>query len=202
MIAIPYRLPAATRRAMTVGGLCAVALFSGCANVAMPSTQPTFENVSAAKKSLSAPVAVGSFALAKGLDPDVDRSVSVRGSNTLHAAAGETFSQHLRNVLMTELRAAGKLDEHASTTISAELMKSELSAGLDEGSGTLAAHFVASSSKGICFDKEITATDKWPSSFLAAVAVPEAFRHYEALYPQLAGKLLNDADFLQHCEHP
>lgn len=171
----------------------------GCANVQMPAAQPSVANVNAAKQVLTASVNVGAFALAKGVSPDVDQIISVRGSNSIHAADGKSFSSHLRDVLITELRAAGKFDPAAPMTITGELTKSELEAGMSTGTGKLGAHFVVTVAGGVCLDKELIASAEWPSSFMAAVAVPDAFNHYTALYPELAGKLLQDPDFKQRC---
>lgn len=181
--------------------LCASAALwlCGCANVQMPAAQPSMDNVNAAKQVLAGPVNVGDFSLAKGLSPDVDQVISVRGSNSIHAPGGQSFSSHLRDVLVTDLRAAGKFDPAATMTITAQLTKSELEAGMSTGTGTLGAHFVVTRPGGVCLDKDLVATAEWPSSFIAAVAVPDAFNHYTALYPALAGKLLQDADFKRHC---
>lgn len=171
---------------------------SGCANITAPAPQPTMANVTAAKQ-LPESVKVGEFKLAAGLSPSVDQSISIRGSNTLNAQSGHGFSHYLREVLITELRAGNKLDSASAITITGELTKSELEAGMSIGTGTVSARFVVTRTDGICLDKELTATGQWESSFMAAVAVPTAFNHYTALYPELAGKLLTDADFKQRC---
>ncbi len=167
----------------------------GCANVQVPAPVASAANVTAAKQ-MAKPVNVGAFKPASGL---TDTSLSVRGSNTLNAPSGKGFSGHLRDVLITEVRAAGKLDEASGIVITGELTKSELEAGMSEGVGTIAARFKVTRPDGVCLDKELSATGKWESSFVAAVAVPAAFNHYMALYPELAGKLLQDADFKQRC---
>jgi hypothetical protein len=180
---------------ITAAALSAV----GCANISVPAPQPTMPNVNAAKQ-LPDSVKVGSFKLAAGLSPSIDQSISVRGSNTLNAPAGQNFSSYLRDVLVTELRAANKLDDASPISITGELTRSELEAGMSTGTATLSARFLVSRADGVCLDKELTATGQWESSFMAAVAVPAAFNHYTALYPELAGKLLKDADFLQRCK--
>lgn len=180
---------------ITAAALSAV----GCANITVPAPQPTIANVNAAKQ-LTDSVKVGSFKLAAGLSPSIDQGISVRGSNTLNAPSGQSFSSYLREVLVTELRAGGKLSDTSTITITGELTKSELEAGMSTGTGTLGARFVVTRTDGVCLDKELTATAQWESSFMAAVAVPAAFNQYTALYPELAGKLLKDADFLQRCK--
>jgi len=180
--------------------LCASAALSmyGCANIQAPAPQASAGNVSAAKQ-LGAPVKVGAFKLADGVNPDADKSVSLRGANTLNAPSGKGFSGYLRDVLMTELTAAGKLDEASGITITGELTKTELEAGMSTGAGTLGARFKVTRADGVCLDKELVVSATWESSVMAAVAVPTAFNHYTALYPELAGKLLKDGDFRQRC---
>lgn len=180
---------------ITVAALSA----AGCANLTAPAPQPTMANVNAAKQ-LPQSLKVGSFKLASGLSPSVDQAISVRGSNTLNAPNGQGFSAYLREVLVTELRAANKLEEASPISITGELTKSELDAGMATGTATLGARFVVTRTDGVCLDKELTATAQWESSFMAAVAVPAAFNQYTALYPELAGKLLKDADFQQRCK--
>ncbi|MDI1260496.1 hypothetical protein [Aquabacterium sp.] len=179
---------------ITVAALSAV----GCANITVPAPQPSMANVNAAKQ-LPDSVKVGSFKLAAGLSPSVDQAISVRGSNTLSAPSGQSFSSYLRDVLVTELRAGNKLNEASAITITGELTKSELEAGMSVGTATLGARFLVTRANGVCLDKALTATAQWESSFMAAVAVPAAFNQYTALYPVLAGKLLGDADFKQRC---
>lgn len=180
---------------ITAAALSAV----GCANITVPTPQPTMANVNAAKQ-LPESVKVGGFKLAAGLSPSVDQGISVRGSNTLNAPSGQSFSSYLRDVLITELRAGNKLDDASAISITGELTKSELEAGMSTGTATLGARFVVTKTGAVCLDKELTATAQWESSFMAAVAVPAAFNQYTALFPALAGKLLTDADFKQRCQ--
>lgn len=180
---------------ITTAALSAV----GCANITVPAPQPSAANVSAAKQ-LPASVKVGSFKPAAGLSAGADQSISVRGSNTLNAPSGQGFSGYLRDVLITELRAANKLDDAAAISIAGELTQSELEAGMAKGTATVSARFLVTRTGSVCLDKALTVTGEWDSSFMAAVAVPAAFNHYTALYPELAGKLLADADFKQRCQ--
>jgi len=173
-------------------------LICACANIKAPPPQPSMANVNSAK-TMSSAVKLGPFKLRAGLSSSIDESISVRGANTLKPPSGSTFSGYLRDVLMTELRAANKLDEASHVAITGELTASELDAGMSTGTATLGARFAVTGAGGVCFDKELVATDQWDSSFVGAVAVPTAFNHYTALYAVLAGKLLADPDFRQHC---
>lgn len=178
--------------------LGAVLSVTGCANIVVPAPQPTAANVTAAKK-LPQAVKMGTFKAASTLSASADQSISVRGSNTLKAPAGQGFSGYLRDVLATDLRAAGKLDEGSPIAISGELTQSELDAGMSVGTGKLSARLLVTRNNTVCLDKSLTASSQWESSFMAAVAVPTAFNQYSALFPELAGKLLKDADFLSRC---
>ena len=171
---------------------------TGCANIHVPAPQPTLANVNASKQ-LPLGANVGTFKAAASLNQGADQSISIRGSNTLKAPEGQTFSAHLRDVLVTELRAAGKLDSGSPLLITGELTKSELEAGMAVGTATLGARFLVTRANTVCLDKELVATSQWESSFVGAVAIPLAFNQYAALYPELAGKLLQDTDFRERC---
>lgn len=182
----------------TLIGLGAVLAITGCANIVVPAPQPTQANVAAAKK-LPQGVKVGEFKAGATLSAGADKSISVRGSNTLNAPAGQSFSSYLRDVLVTDLRAAGKLDDASSIAITGELTGSELDAGMSVGTGKLSARLKATRNNTVCFDKSLSASSKWESSFMAAVAVPTAFNQFSALFPELAGQLLKDSDFISRC---
>ena len=129
----------------------------------------------------------------------MDQSISVRGGNTLSAPNGQGFATYLRETLVTELRAANKLNDTSAISISGELTRSEVDAGVSTGTATLGARFVVRRTGSICLDKNYIETAQWESSFMAAVAVPTAFNQYTALYPKLAGQLLSDSEFQQGC---
>jgi hypothetical protein len=49
----------------------------------------------------------------------------------------------------------------------------------------------------VVFDKMLSATQQWDSSFIGAIAVPMAVQNYAGAVQKLVGVLLADSDF-QH----
>ena len=118
----------------------------------------------------------------------------MRGSNSLSPAQG-SFALQLRDQLAAELKAAGLDAPNAKVMISATVTDNQLEAGLSKGMGRLAARFQVQREGQMAFDKELVASSQWETSFVAAVAVPDAFNRYGALYQNLVGQLLDDPQF-------
>jgi hypothetical protein len=75
------------------------------------------------------------------------------------------------------------------------LQESQVDPAISEGSAKLAARFVVMRAGSAVYDKELTVSSKWESSFLGAVAIPAAINEYTALYRKLVGVLLDDPTF-------
>ncbi len=171
------------------GALC------GCVFEPLATYQPTLENTQLARQLATPGLAVGEFKLANGLQPTVDRTVSVRGSST-NAPGNGSFSTYLKESLITELKSGGKYTPDANTVVTGELVESELNGGLaDKGNAVLAARFLVTRSGSIVYDKVVRATHEWETSFMGAVAIPRAFNEYNGMYPRLVSKLLADEQF-------
>jgi hypothetical protein len=136
---------------------------------------------------------VGSFVLAPGKKPEMDRTLSLRAA-TLAASSG-SFAQQLKDELVVELKAAGLYDEKSPLVIAGELTDSTVDTAIGTGTGRLAARITVSRAGTRVFDKEIVAVASWESSFVGAVAIPAAINNYGALYKSLVTKLIDDADF-------
>lgn len=180
-------------------GLVAIATaatlqFAGCASVTLPAASGTAGNVEKLKASGAQAMTVGDFKAAPGKANDADRGVSVRGSNSLSPAQG-SFALQLRDQLSAELKAAGLDAPGAKVAISATVTDNQLEAGLSKGMGRLAARFQVKRDGQMAFDKELVSSSEWETSFVAAVAVPDAFNRYGALYQNLVGKLIDDPEF-------
>lgn len=179
--------------------LLPVLALSGCINAAYPTPTASLVNIEQVRKQSFAPVSVGSFALGAGLPPELDKGVSVRGSNTMSSPYEGSFAAYLRETLVAELKGAGKYDAAAPVAVSGWLTASELSAGGPgtNGTGRLAARFVVKQAERTLYDNELSVSDNWPSAFMAVEAVPAAFNGYGALYGKLVGKLFADESFRQ-----
>jgi len=177
-------------------------LLPGCASLKLGDHQPAVDTLVALRDSGIAPLAVGEFKLASGLNPDLDKHQSSRG-NPIDPPAGSTFSGYLKDSLTADLKAAGKLDAASPLSVRGQLTKNELSTGVSSAQVVLGARFQVVRSDAVVFDKEIVQDDKWDSSFVGAVAIPQAMNHYAQAYNVLLSKLYADTDFRAACmAHP
>lgn len=182
------------RALILIASATAVVSMVGCVHV-MPPPMASEDNVRVLKAANLTPVTAGTFKLAAGRPAEMDRQLAggLRGGN-IEAPEG-SYSQHLRDVLMAELRSAGILDVKSTSVIEAQLTDSKVDAAIGTGTARLAARFQVLRDGKSTFDKEVAVEDAWDSSFIGAVAIPRAIEHYQALYRTLVGKLVADAEF-------
>lgn len=175
---------------------CAAAVvLAGCTTSApMGPQQATLANIQALRTAATPPMALGDFRPAASLPRGADRAIGVR-ADTLKAPGG-SFAAYLRQTLEAELKGAGVFDAASPVVISGVLTRSEVSTGTPSR-GALAAQFVVTRAGARIYEKELTADAEWPSSFIGAIAIPEAMDRYTALYPALVSKLINDPDFVR-----
>ena len=174
--------------------LAALAL-TGCATGPIGAHQPTMATVQTLRQSNMAPAAVGDFVPGPQLEASRDKRVGVRGSS-LKSPASDSFSSYLKEALVQDLRAAGKFDTAAGTVISGQLTKNELNAGgVSKADATVAAKFAVTRGGSTIYDKLISATHEWESSFIGAIAIPEAINQYTQMYARLLDKLFADEEF-------
>jgi hypothetical protein len=169
-------------------------LLTGCAQVKLAEPSASIDNIQLAKSSGLAPVAVGAFVPAAGLPKSVDQSVSIR-SNTFFSPYDSSFSKYLQQTLNVELKGAGLLESTSKTVIGGQLTKSTVEAGASQGAASLGARFNVSRDGNTVYEKELVENDNWPSSFVGAVAIPDAVNHYTALYRRLVARLFKDEAF-------
>lgn len=174
-------------------GFIGATLF-GCAAVKLPAPTATGETVQGLRGANVQPMKAGTFALAPGKDANMDKTQGgLRGSSV--SAESGSFAQYLKDVVVTELKAAGLYDEGSKTLIDAQLTDSQLDAAMGTGTGRLAARFTVTRDGKKVYDKELSVDGKWESSFVGAVALPAAINNYGQFYKQLAAKLFADPDF-------
>ncbi len=177
-------------------GLLVIALawLAGCAQIPLGSPAPSFDNIEKARQSGTAPVAVGTFRLAPGVAPEVDRWLDVR-TNAVKSPVDGSFAQYLRQTLVTDLQAAGLYDVAAPAVLSGFLTDSRLSVPSDTGQASLGARFVLVLRGQTVYEKELKASASWPSSFVGMEAIPMGVNQYASLYRKLVGMLLDDPDY-------
>lgn len=175
--------------------LLLLALFAtGCASVKLDATSATPTTVEKLRSANLAPAKAGAFKPAAGKPAAMDTSLSGLRGNTLEPAKG-SWSQLLKDTLVTELTAAGLYDNNSPTVIEGQLVDSQVDAAISRGTGRLAARFNVAKAGRVVYDKELAVDAAWESSFVAAIAIPEAMNQYGALYKKLVAKLVDDPDF-------
>jgi hypothetical protein len=172
------------------------AALTGCASQPIGAHQPSLSTVQALRQANIPSIAVGEFKPGPELPAAHDKSVSVRLSTISSPTAG-SFAAYLRESLVTELNTAGKYDAGAPTTIKGQLTHNELNgSGASTGSSKVAARFAVSRGAVVVYDKQITAEHEWASSFIGAIAIPEAINQYTQMYTRLIELLFGDKEFI------
>ena len=182
--------------------LITMSLF-GCgvaAKMAPPTASvETVENLRAAKL---APATTGTFEIAPGKNEALAAKYSQRMRGSTITPESGSFSQHLKEQIVADLKAAGLYDPKSGIVIEAQLTDIMVDAGNPApGVARLAARFTVTRAGKREYDKELAVDDEWKSSSLGAIAIPAAMNHYAALYKALAAKLFEDPEFHGALEH-
>ncbi len=164
---------------------------NGC-QTTMPQPEASIENRMIARTIADASAKVGDFKSAQSIN---DQVISIRAHN-LVSPIDKSFAQYLRQMLYVELEAANLLDQSSDKTVSGKLTKSDLNSH-GTGRGILAGEFTVVQNGQILYHKELVVQSTWESSFIGAIAIPDAIIQYEDLYRKLVGKLLSDPEFQQ-----
>jgi len=165
---------------------------SGCVSVKMGSPQPSLQTLEALRASDYPAMRVGAFAPAPGLPASLDRSAGIRAVS-LSSPEDGSFAKYLGKTLETDLRMTGKLDPNSDLVVDGLLTASEVDSSV--GTAKLGAKFSLTRDGKPVFEKTLWVDAKWESTFVGAVAIPDAINNYTALYDKLALSLLTDADF-------
>ncbi|HEY2356198.1 MAG TPA: hypothetical protein VGH86_02015 [Phenylobacterium sp.] len=166
---------------------------AACAVAPVPPPQASMENIQAVRAGGFAPMRVGEFTPGPGAPSQMDKKVTVRAGS--QAAPSGSYAKLLGETLEAELKGAGKLDPNAALTVSGVLTQTHVDSAMPDGSAKLEAHFTLKKNGAVAFDKTLAVDSTWKSGFIGAVAIPDAFNHYNGLFPQLVSKLLADPDF-------
>lgn len=188
-------------RGLGLAAAAAIALqLTGCA-MPMGAPQASIDNTAKLRAAGTARASLGSFTLAPGQAADMDKGVSLRGSQVQSPYNG-SFAQYLKETLRVELDAAGLLDPASQTVISGTLTESDADAAIGQGTAKLGARFVVTQGQTVKYDRTLRTDASWESSFVGAVAIPLAAGQYQGLYRKLAGQLFDDPAFLQALASP
>lgn len=169
-------------------------MLGGCVSQPAMTYQASIDNTEVLLAHPTGKLSVGHVDAAAGV---ANAHLSVRGSELTGGSDG-TFAGYLHDALTTELKAAGRFDASSATRIDATLTHNELDGGaVKNAKAVLAARFVVSKDGKTAYDKILTASHQWESSFIGAVAIPAAFQNYPAAMQKLVAKLFNDPEFIQ-----
>jgi len=161
--------------------------FSGCTMVAVQ-YQPDFGLVNDLKDIEVGNVALGSFS-------EKDESlntISLRGSPMVSSFNG-SYGQYLRNALKEQLLQAEIYGENSNVKIEGVLLENTVSAaGFSIGKANLAAIFSVKREGVEIYSGTHEIYHEWPSSFVGAVAIPNAQNNYPIAVQKLIKSFLLD----------
>jgi hypothetical protein len=173
--------------------LLGCASLAACAVAPVPPPQATMENIQVIRGGNLAPMRVGDFTPGPGAPTQMDKTVTVRAGT--QAAPSGSYAKMLGQTIEAELKGAGKLDPNSSLVVSGVITQTHVDSAMSDATAKLEAHFTLKKAGAVTFDKTLGVDATWKGSFIGAVAIPDAFNHYNALFPALVTKLLTDPDF-------
>jgi hypothetical protein len=185
MIASPSRA--------ALAGLILAAL-TACSSVA-PKYTLVPENVNRLRDAGFEPTRLGDFNAAAKNGNDVNH-LTIRGG-TYQSPYDSSYVSYLREALRMELDEARLLNPNATVEVSGFLLRNELNAaGIATADAQIEARFVVKRDGQVRFDKVLTATHQWESSFMGNIAIPRAQQNYPTVIQKLLANLYADPDFI------
>lgn len=173
--------------------LLALPLFQLAAcSINAPSYQPSFENVQLLKEANNpvhvTPFTANTASLGK---------ITLRG-NSLKSPYGEDLIHYIQKSFESELEKAGLLNPSSDKKISAVILENDINArGMSTGEGLIRAKFKISEKGILQYEKEVSSKLKWSSSFIGAIAIPNAANSYPKLTTGLFSELYSDPEFIE-----
>ena len=180
-------------RTLGVAAALACALLGGCATKA-PTYHSSIENVQALQSIGPVKVALGSIKPDEKSAGSLDRLSS--RAMSIESPYPDGYAGYLREALLADLTAAGKLDPAAPRAINAVLTLNRLdTSGTSVGEAEVAARFSLTEGGKVLYQKEHAAKHQWESSFMGAIAVQNALINYGVTVQKLVGGLFADPQF-------
>jgi hypothetical protein len=169
----------------------ALSLLVTACSMQAPPYQVSLENVQTIKRAKLEKVNVGSITSTKQLD-----SISIRGSS-MYAPTNKSYGLYLTKALEDELKLAKLWSGVSSTVITGVMLTNDIDvSGFSEGTGDASAKFVVTRGDKVIFDKIISANHTFESSFIGAIAIPNAQANYVNLIQILIKNLFEDEEFI------
>ena len=169
----------------------ALSLLATACSMQAPPYQVSLDNVQSIKRAKVIPLNVGAIVSTKKLN-----SISLRGSS-MQSPVGKTYGEYLAKALEDELKLAKIWSGVSSTVITGEMLTNDIDvSSFSEGTGETSAKFVVTRDDKVIFDKVISANHQFDSSFMGAIAIPNAQASYVNLVQKLIKNLFEDETFL------
>lgn len=163
---------------------------SGCSMVAPP-YQVSIENVQELKRANLQEIQVGEISSTPNLN-----TISLRGSK-MKSPVGKSYGEYINAALVDELKLAKLWNGVSANVVTGEVIENDINvAGFSTGNGKLAVKFTVINNGDVLFDKVIAVETEFDSSFMGAVAIPNAQAHYVELVQTLFAALFSDNDFV------
>lgn len=168
----------------------AIVMASGCSSVA-PQYQSDFSSINDLKEMDIQPLKSGSF-----LDHGSVNSITLRGG-AMTSPYNNSYAEYLKKALEEDLKQSGHWDSGSEIVISGELISNELDAsGFSVGESDISAKFVVSKNNDVIYNKIHSVHHEWESSFVGAIAIPNAQKNYPVAVQKLLRKFFLDNDLL------
>ena len=167
-----------------------VVLLSAC-SLKSPVYQPSLKNVQALNNSDVQQVNVGAVTSAPALN-----QISLRGSKMM-SHVGSGYGDYLKAALTEELKLAKLYSAVSSRVVEAELMQNDIDVtGFSTGDGIIEAKFTVTENGEVKYEKALSAKNEFESSFVGAIAIPNAQNSYVGLVQNLLNQLFTDPEFI------
>ncbi|MDO9305166.1 MAG: hypothetical protein Q7T77_07530 [Sulfuricurvum sp.] len=167
-------------------------LFSGC-SVKSALYKPDFNSINELKTLNIKPMAIQ-----RGNSQNqAVNEISLRASK-MFSPYGENFEEYLKVSLEEHLKSANLFDKNSNLLVTSTLLKNEVETGLAAtGTADISANFTLNKDGQLIYDKTLTIHHEWDSSFVGAIAIPNATENYPIAIQKLINKLMADDDFLR-----
>lgn len=161
----------------------------GCANN-VPKYQVSPKNIDQLKDSGIVAASVGKFDSDK--NPENANPIRLR-THPFSSPYNDSYAEYIEESLKLELALAKKYNSNADVVVSGVLLKNDIDTA---GSGIVEVKFLVKNKDAVKYEKTVTSTLEWESSFFGAVAIPKAANQYPELVSKLLSILYTDPNFI------
>lgn len=166
-------------------------VLAGCTNLTPP-YNATIANAQMLKGKDVKEVSVGEFET-----PEKLNRISLR-ANTLKSSVGDSFGDYLSVALTDELKMAKVWSGISDVVVSGKLVENDVDiSGFSTGEGIIKVNFVVTKANQVIYEKEITGTHEFESSFMGSIAITNGQLSYLELTQNLIHILFSDSEFVK-----